>query len=160
MQSSMILKYPILTILSRGKRSFENMGRVIKKSGDTVRRLLCPSEESLEKTRQICKEMFKKKKKLYVIIDDTLIKKFHSRFMQGTGWFFDTKIGRRIMAYRFVTGLITDGKISIPIDCAYLFSKELVELCKVQFPTKDDNVFLVISKLNKTIPLLFYLLIL
>ena len=34
-----VLTYPILTIVSTGKRSFENLGRFLKKSGDTISRL-------------------------------------------------------------------------------------------------------------------------
>lgn len=44
-----ITSYPFLTILTDvGKRSFENMGRLIKKSGDTIGRILRPGQESLE----------------------------------------------------------------------------------------------------------------
>lgn len=133
-----VLTYPILTIVSTGKRSFENLGRFLKKSGDTVSRLLQPAEVNLKKSQSISQLMFRKKKKLYCIIDDTLIKKFFSLFMQGAGMFFDTKIGRQIMAYRLVIGMISDGKFAIPIDCAYLFSKELTDELDEKFPSKED----------------------
>jgi hypothetical protein len=48
--------------------------------------------------------------------------------MQGAGMFYDTKIGRCIMAFRLVIGVVTGGKFAIPIDCAYLFAKELLDL--------------------------------
>ena len=124
--SSTILKYPVLILLS-SKRSFENMGLLIQRSGDTVKRLLHPAEHSFQVSRNISKSIFAKEKTLCVGIDDTLLRKVYSKFMQGAGMFFDTKIGRRIMAYRLVVGIITDGKIAIPIDCAYLFSKELLD---------------------------------
>jgi hypothetical protein len=136
--TSTILTYPILTILSTCKRSFENMGLLIQKSGDTVRRLLRPAPESLLLSRSISQSMFKEKRKLLVGIDDTLIKKIHSQFMWGAGMFFDTKIGRCIMAYRLVIGVATDGRFAIPIDCAYLFAKELLDQAGKKFPTKDD----------------------
>jgi hypothetical protein len=135
---STILTYPVLTILSRGKRSFENMGSLIRRSGDTVKRLLCSAETSFQQSRNICQSMFEKNKTLYVGIDDTLIRKTYSRFMQGAGMFFDTKIGRCIMAYRLTIGMITDGKFAIPIDCAYMFAKEILDLIKEKFPTKDE----------------------
>ena len=56
--------------------------------------------------------------------------------MQGTGMFFDTKVCRQIMAYRFVVGMISDGKFAIPIECAYLFSKELTDELEDKFPQK------------------------
>jgi hypothetical protein len=136
--SSTILKYPVLTIVSMGKRSFENMGNLIKRSGDTVKRLLSPADQSFEVSRAICKEIFAKRKTVYVGIDDTLIRKIYSRFMQGAGFFFDTKIGRCIMAYRLAIGIITDGKFTIPINCAYMFAKEILDSIEEKFPTKDE----------------------
>jgi len=135
---STILTYPILTLVSIGKKSFQNLGTFIKKSGDTVSRLLQPAEISLKQSQNISQSMFRKKKKLYCIIDDTLIKKVFSLYMQGSGMFFDTKIGRQIMAYRLVIGMISDGKFAIPFDCAYLFSKELTDELDDKFPSKED----------------------
>lgn len=139
LELSTVITYPLLTILSTlGKKSFENMGRLIGKSGDTVSRLLQPAETSFNFTQNLCQSIFKNKHILFIVIDDTLVKKIYSQFMQGSGRFFDTKIGREITAYRLVIGLISDGKLAIPIDCAYLFSKELLDQINRKFPTKDD----------------------
>ncbi len=80
--SSTVLKYPVLTLLSRGKRSFENMGLLIQRSGDTVKRLLHPAAHSFNVSRSICQSMFAKNEILCVGIDDTLLRKIYSRFMQ------------------------------------------------------------------------------
>lgn len=145
--------YPLLTLLSNiGKKSFENMGRLIQRSGDTVFRLLHPSEISFQQSRSIAKSIFTKKKMLYVGIDDTLIKKIYSTRMQGAGMFYDTKIGRRIMAFRLVIGVITDGKIAIPIDCAYLFAKELLDEISQKFPTKDNIAKSIVETAIKLFP--------
>ena len=56
--SSTILTYPVLTILSRTKRSFENMGLLIQRSGNTVRRLLHPAQSSFDISRNICKRKY------------------------------------------------------------------------------------------------------
>lgn len=136
--SSTILKYPVLTILSMGKRSFENMGLLIQRSGDTVKRLLYPAEYSFQVSKDIGKSMFTKEKTLCVGIDDTLLRKIYSKFMQGAGMFFDTKIGRSIMAYKLVICIITDGKFAIPIDCAYMFAKEILDSINEKFPPKDE----------------------
>jgi hypothetical protein len=58
--------------------------------------------------------------------------------MQGAGMFFVTKIGRRIMAYKLAICMITNGKIAIPIDCAYMFSKEILDSIKEKFPCKNE----------------------
>ncbi len=138
LNTSTIITYPLLTLLSIGRKSFESMGRLIHRSGDTVHRLLNPASNSFLQSRSIAQSMFSKKQNLYVGIDDTLIKKIHSKNMQGAGMFFDTKIGRCIMAFRLVIGIVTDGGFAIPIDCAYLFSKELLDLIPNKFLTKDD----------------------
>lgn len=120
-----IATYPLLTILTIGKRSFENMGSFIKKSGDTVYRLLRSGAESLDQSKKIAQQIFAGKKELLVVIDATDIKKIHSQMMEGTGWFFDTKISRSINAYRLIIGVISDRKFVVPINAAFTFGKEL-----------------------------------
>ena len=134
----MILKYPILNLMSIGKKSFENLGRVIHKSGKTISRLLQPAPVSLKYAQYLCQSTFRDRKKLYCVIDDTLIKKIYSQSMQGSGMFFDGVSGKQIMAYRLVACLLSDGKIAIPIECSYLFSKELLNLIPEKFQTKED----------------------
>ncbi len=151
--TSTVLTYPLLILLSTiGKKSFENMGRLVQRSGDTIFRLLHPAEVSFQQARSIAQSIFTKKKTLYVGIDDTLIKKIYSTYMQGTGMWFDTKIGRCIMAFRLVIGVVTDGRFSIPIDCAYLFAKELLDLSGEKFPTKDEIAKTVIETAIKLFP--------
>ena len=134
----MILKYPILNLLSTGKKSFENLGRVVHKTGKTISRWLQPSNVSLEYAQYLCQSIFANKKKLLCVIDDTLVKKIYSQEMQGAGMFYDSKIGKQIMAYKLVICLISDGKFAIPIECAYLFAKEILDLIPEKFQSKED----------------------
>ena len=61
--SNNITAYSVLTMLTdTGKHSFENMGKVIKKSGDTVSRMLPPGLESLEESKKIALQMFENEK--------------------------------------------------------------------------------------------------
>ncbi len=124
--SSTILTYPLLLILSNGKRSFQNLGRLIAKSGDTIKRYLRSSSLSMELMVQLANTMFLKKRHLVLVVDDTSIRKIYSRFMEGSGRFYDTKIGRSITAYRLIAAIITDGRFVMPINCAFMFAKELV----------------------------------
>jgi hypothetical protein len=132
------LVYPFLLLLAIGKRSFENLGRMAQMSGRRVAAILPSADVSFGILHYICHSIFSNKKKLFLIIDDTLIKKIYATNMRGTGMFFDTKIGRLINAFRLVTALVSDGKLSIPMGCSYLFAKEIVNLCSEKFPTKDD----------------------
>lgn len=103
------------------------MGKPINRSGDTVKRCLCPADESFNAMHKIAVEVFRDKKTLVAAIDDTLIKKFFSRFMRGAGLFYDTKLSRLIMAYKLLVIVVSDGRYTIPIRCAFLFAKELLE---------------------------------
>jgi Transposase DDE domain len=120
-----ITTYSFLAILINiGKRSFENMGRLIKKSGETIGRMLRTGAVSLEASQKIAQEIFADKKELFVAIDETTIRKVYSQMMEGTWWLFDTKIGRRINAYKLIIGAITDSKFTVPINAAFTFGKE------------------------------------
>ena len=138
LNKSTLLTYPFLILLSIGKKSFENMGKFIQTSGRIIAKVLQPSKISFGIAHQICQSIFSEKKKLFLIIDDTLIKKFFATNMRGSGMFYDTKIGRCINAFRLVTAMISDGKYTIPIGCSYLFAKELLALCTEKFLSKDE----------------------
>lgn len=148
------ISYPTLTFLSTmGKKSFRNIGNLIKRSGDTVKRMLCPTSTSFSTMQKIAQSVFDNKKSLFVGIDDTLIKKMHSKMMQGAGFFYDTKIGRRIMAFRLVIGIVTDGKAAVPLQCSYLFTKELLDsIANHQFPSKDDIAQSIVTTAQNVFP--------
>jgi hypothetical protein len=57
--------------------------------------------------------------------------------MQGTGYFYDTKMGRRINAYKLILCIISNKKFAIPTFCSYLFSKELEQ----HMPKRPKNKF-------------------
>jgi hypothetical protein len=113
------------------------MARVIQRSGRFVANLLQPAQSSFLIAHQICQSIFSEKQKLFLIIDDTLIKKIFATNMRGTGMFYDTKLGRCINAFRLITAMISDGKYAIPIGSSYLFAKELLDLCSERFLSKD-----------------------
>lgn len=138
LNKSTMLTYPFLVLLSIGKKSFENMGRFIQIRGRAVANLLQSSKISFDMAHQICQSIFSDRDKLFLIIDDTLIKKIFATNMRGTGMFYDTKLGRCINAFRLVTAMLSDGKYAIPIGCSYLFAKEILDLCTEKFPSKDE----------------------
>lgn len=120
-----ITTYSFLTILTNlGKKSFENMGKIIQRSGDTISRMLRPGEESLKASIKIAQQIFLNKKFLVLSIDGTTIKKIYSRTIEGVEWLFDTKIGRCIKSYKLLVAAITDGNFIIPIGSAFTFGKE------------------------------------
>ena len=118
------LNYSISLILSNTKRSFESLGKQFSKSGDTIKRWLPEKASCCQALLALAQSIFKSSKTLTLSVDDTLLQKRYSRFMVGASYFFDTKLGRSIMAYRLIVGAITDGKYIMPIDFGYMFDKE------------------------------------
>lgn len=138
LNKSTFLSYPLALLMSIGRKSFENIGRTIRQTGERVARLLPPEQTSYEILKNICLSVFKDSKQLYIIIDDTLIKKFFAEHIQGTAYFYDSKMGRRITAFRLVIGMISDGEITIPIYGEYLFDTELLEVINEKHKSKMD----------------------
>ena len=52
--------------------------------------------------------------------------------------FYDSKTVKQIMAYKLIMCIITDGRYAIPIECGYLFSRELLDLIPEKFESKED----------------------
>lgn len=67
-----ILIYPILLIKSTAKRSFTGLGKIIKKSGNAVRKILANYNDSLKINHKIAQDIFKNSRELTLSIDDTL----------------------------------------------------------------------------------------
>jgi Transposase DDE domain len=147
LKSSTPLIYPLLLILSIGKKSFTNLGSTINKYGDKVKQLLKPANESFDCMHKMAKKLFSKKKKLTLVIDDTLIRKIYSRLMIGAGFFYDTRIGKKIMAYRLMVAMITDGNLVMPIKCSFIFARELVSKTN-KVKSKEDLIkeFIITAK--------------
>jgi hypothetical protein len=113
------------------------MGRTIDKSGDTIKRIL-PDNQSISKLLSgLACQFFKGKKELILVIDDTLIHKIHSRFMQGSGYFYDTKLGKKILGYKLLVCGVTDGNYFIPLTCAFIYSNDV---CPNPIPTKSELI--------------------
>jgi hypothetical protein len=149
MQKSTNICYPLLLISSIGKKSFTTLGRVIRKSGDTVRRLLNPAEITFKLLECIAIYLFRNKKELIVSIDDTLIKKFFSKSIEGTDLFFDTKTNGMVMSYKCLIAAISDTKYTIPLRCTFLPSKDMMENA-AEF--KEDVTKKIILEIQKIFP--------
>lgn len=121
----MALEYSLLLIKSNGKKSFSELGRVIKKSCSTISRNLTPSEVVIAVLKKIAVHMFRNDKTVYIGIDDTLVRKPFSEWIEGAGRFFDTKLGRKVMGLKILIVVVNNGKYTIPVNFAFLFDKEV-----------------------------------
>jgi len=92
---------------------------------------------------------FATKKELILIFDETLIRKIYSRLMEGAGSFYDTQLFRRIMAYKLLVAMLTDGSQFFPLMATLIFSTELVPNAK---ETKYEWIRKVILKVKALFP--------
>jgi hypothetical protein len=120
-----VIGYSLLLLKSNEKRSFEGLGRIVEKSGDTIYRRLPTEEESAEQMAKNAQEMFRNKKTLTATLDDTLIKKNFAEHIEGTWPLCDAKNKRLINGYRLMAISVTDGKILMPIKCNIALPREL-----------------------------------
>jgi hypothetical protein len=125
--NNMAIAYPVLVMKSIGKYSFEALGRIAKKSGDTIARLLRPATENYAMAQAIAQELFCRESVVYLTIDDTLLRKVFSQHIEGAGKFFDTKLGKRVMGLKLLVAAVTNGTYTVPLLGSFLFAKELLQ---------------------------------
>jgi hypothetical protein len=114
-------EYPILLFKSTGIKNLTQLAAIAGKSDKSICRSLLSLDSIFPMLAQISKKMFLNKRELFLLIDDSLIKKIYSRFLQGAGRHFDQKIGRRVISFKIQLACISDGKNIIPISFSYLF---------------------------------------
>lgn len=121
------ITYPTALLLSIQKRkTFEALSRDIDSSGDSISRLVEHCAATSQDLIKIVKTMLKGKR-LFLIIDDTLILKIYSKVIQGTSDNYDSSDGKTYRSLCSIVALITDGETAIPIDQSLWISKEFNE---------------------------------
>lgn len=143
-----MIAYSVLLITST-KKSFEALGKVIGKTGKTISRWLKPADDYYETMFRLSVKEFGKEKELILVFDDTVIRKIYSRLMEGAGYFYDTQLFRRIMGYKLLTSMLTNGIRSLPLAATLLFSKELVPNQK---EAKYQWIYRIILKVKSLFP--------
>lgn len=109
------LTYPVSLLLSiPGRKTFEFLAKNIGVSGDSVARMVENYAATVQDLVNIAKAVFKGKK-LYLIIDDTLILKLYSKVIQGTCDNYDSSDRKTYRSLCAVVAVITDGIDTIPI---------------------------------------------
>jgi hypothetical protein len=146
---STFLTYAFCLILSTGKKNFTNTSRENKINSKKV---LQPADTTFKILQTLCQKLFKKTKKLFLIVDDTLIKKIYSEWMQGSGLFYDSKTGRCITSFNLLVGALSDGKTTIPISASHLFPKYLLDTANLKQQSKDDIVKLLVALAKELCP--------
>ena len=146
---STCITYPVCLVMSIGKKSFEALGRAIDKSGKTASRFLQPLEANISVMQSIARHVFRNAKVIVLTMDDSLIAKMYSKNIVGTGWFYHTKLGKKILSLKLMAGGITDGKHMFPLFCSLLYDKDF---CSEPIQSKTDVVKSMILSTEKIFP--------
>lgn len=129
--------YSIGLIRSVGKKSCVAMSRVLNLRHDKLLRGLCSKIELLANCRNpfvIIANSLACKAAGWIIIDDTLICKDFSRFIEGVGFSYDSVTGRPRRGLCVVCLVWTNGHVTIPI--AFRFWLEPA-LAQAHYKTKS-----------------------
>jgi hypothetical protein len=122
-----ILSYPIALIKSIGKKNFTAMGKVVRKSADTIARMLPNANETRRKLECIAKYLFRDANKLYLLCDTSTIRKEFSNNVEGMSPQYDTKQNRVLTGLSLFAAMLSDGKTSLPLDGFFADKKGVTE---------------------------------
>ena len=110
------LSYSIALLLSTPKRkTFEALGEATGLSGDTIARLT-KYAANVKDLVAIAKQVLHRRKNVYLLLDDTLLKKIYSRCIEGTSDNYSSSDGATHRSHCSVVAMLTDGVTAIPVD--------------------------------------------
>lgn len=135
---STYLRYSLAVLLSNGKKNFENIGRSTGRTGRSIARMMQSYKRIRNILKNICQSVFMNIKKLYLILDETLIKKIYADVARGSGVFYDPGTGREVNGYRVVTALLSDGTTHIPLDADFVFPAYITKRSKTRLLSKTE----------------------
>jgi Transposase DDE domain len=145
-----MLYYPMVLLLSNNFKSAEALAEMLSISGDTLLRILKNECVSCEELLKVAKEKFGMEK-VTVVIDDTLIKKVYSRYIEGSSDNYDPVTKTTVRSLCTVVAMITDGKIAIPVVHKLWTNKEFCP--EDYYQTKTEIAQELIEKLIGQIPI-------
>lgn len=121
------ITYPIALLLSMpSRKTFEALARSLGKSGSSMSRMVADCPATTDDLIKIVKKLLKGKR-LYLIIDDTLILKLYSKIIPGACDNYDPSDHKTYRSLCAIVAVITDGKIAIPIDKEIWISAEFAQ---------------------------------
>lgn len=119
------LSYSHSLILSSAKKTCEALGRHNGQSGDKMLRIIKTAGIDIEKLIFVAHKLFRGKR-IYLVIDDTLLSKEFSSIIEGTSDNFDSSTRSTYRSLCSVVLMLTDGKSAIPITHEFWTSKEFL----------------------------------
>ncbi len=128
------------------KKTAEALAKTLNKSGDTVLRIL--KDECIDANELICKaQQYFGDNKVDIIIDDTIINKMYSKYIEGTGDIYDPVSKNTFRSLCSVVAMISDGTIALPVLHTLWIKEELSS--PGQYKTKVEIAKELIDKLKE-----------
>ncbi len=118
------LSYVIGLISSTYRKNCESLGRFAGVGGDKLLRILNEYPITALELAYLANQFFKNED-LYLIIDDTLIEKRHSKFIAGTSDNYDSSGNLVYRSLCAVTAMVSNGRWALPIDHRLWINKEV-----------------------------------
>ena len=117
-------KYSISLILSTAKKkTCSSLSIVLDTSADSVLRMLEHQATTTQELLDLAKKFFGEKPLLF-ILDDSLLKKIYSKFIEGTSDNYDSADRRQCKSLCSIVGMLSDGAFALPINQKIWTSKE------------------------------------
>jgi hypothetical protein len=149
------LIYPIALVLSIDiKKTCSSLARTVEISEHKMWRVLGKNSDSATELKELAKRTFRMGKKIYLILDDTLIAKIYSKYIEGSSRNHNSSNNKIEWGLCSIVAMLTDGKIAIPITLRNWMQKEIAltnykskaDLAKelVEEITKEIRVYVVV----------------
>lgn len=139
--------YSISLILSTAKkRTCPVLGAVMGISADTTLRMLEHEAPTTEELVELAKKFFGNKQ-LFLILDDSLLKKIYSKFIEGTSDNYDSGERRQYRSLCSIVAMLSDGVFALPIDQKIWTSEEFA----LKYKKKTELAQELIEEIKKKI---------
>lgn len=140
-------KYSISLILSTAKRkTCPALGTTWDTSADSMLRILEHQAITTQELLGLAKKFFGQKP-LFLIIDDSLIKKTYSKFIEGTSDNYDSADRKQYRSLCSIVAMLSDGVFALPIDQKIWTSEEFA----VVYKKKTELAQTLIEEIKKDI---------
>lgn len=117
--------YPLSLLLSTDRKTAESLSKTSNISGDTILRILAKDAISPETLAMIAVAFFGTNR-LHVIIDDTLIQKMHSTFIEGSGDNYDSSKHQYYRSLCTVVAMVSNGWFALPVTHDFWINKNVL----------------------------------
>lgn len=141
------LVYSAILLLSTSKKNAESLSLTYGRSGDTILRLLDTKSITVDELVQVALFFFATDY-LYLILDDTLIEKMYSKYIEASSDNYNSSNGQTCRSLCSVVAMLSNGRFAIPVHHEFWISKEIAQ---GKYKTKIEIGQEIIEHLNKKI---------